>query len=145
MDPEKRALVKSAGYLCYDIMIVESLRDHEDAKVAKGAKRAAENWIKKRLKEMKHSPVEEILYVPLSQEEAIEDIGYARLFEETKEAAEDYKEMKFDKSQKREKKVILEKDQKKMRRGKTKYMFLNEGVLSIISIIIPVYTQMCAL
>ena len=24
-------------------------------------------------------------------------------------------------------------------------MFLNEGVLSIISIIIPVYTQMCAL
>ena len=98
MDPEKRALVKSAGYLCYDIMIVESLRDHEDAKVAKGAKQAAENCIKKRLKEMKHSPVEEILYVPLSQEEAIEDIGYARLFEETKEAAEDYKEMKFDKS-----------------------------------------------
>ena len=46
---------------------------------------------------MKHSPVEEILYVPLSQEEAIEDIGYAKLFEETKEAAEDYKEMKFDK------------------------------------------------
>ena len=32
-----------------------------------------------------------------------------------------------------------------MRREKTKYMFLNEGVLSIISIIIPVYTQMCAL
>ena len=46
---------------------------------------------------MKHSPVEEILYVPLSQEEAIEDIGYAKLFEETKEAAEDHKEMKFDK------------------------------------------------
>lgn len=45
---------------------------------------------------MKHSPVEEILYVPLSQEEAIEHIGYAKLFEETKEAAEDYKEMKFD-------------------------------------------------
>lgn len=97
MDPEKRALVKSAGYLCYDIMIVESLRDHEDAKVANGAKQAAENCIKKRLKEMKHSPVEEILYVPLSQEEAIEHIGYAKLFEETKEAAEDYKEMKFDK------------------------------------------------
>ena len=98
MDPEKRALViESAGYLCYDIMIVESLRDHEDAKVAKGAKQAAENCIKKRLKEMKHSPVEEILYVPLSQEEAIEDIKYAKLFEEAKEAAEDYKEMKFDK------------------------------------------------
>ena len=98
MDPEKRALViESTGYLCYDIMIVESLRDHEDAKVANGAKQAAENCIKKRLKEMKHSPVEEILYVPLSQEEAIEDIGYAKLFEETKEAAEDYKEMKFDK------------------------------------------------
>ena len=46
MDPEKRALVKSAGYLCYDIMIAESLRDHEDAKVAKGAKQAAENFIK---------------------------------------------------------------------------------------------------
>ena len=97
MDPEKKALViESTGYLCYDIMIVESLRDHEDAKVANGAKQAAENCIKKRLKEMKHSPVEEILYVPLSQEEAIEDIGYAKLFEETKEAAEDYKEMKFD-------------------------------------------------
>ena len=47
MDPEKRAqVIESAGYLCYDIMIVESLRDHEDAKVAKGAKQAAENCIK---------------------------------------------------------------------------------------------------
>ena len=27
-------------------MIAESLRDHEDAKVAKGAKQAAENFIK---------------------------------------------------------------------------------------------------
>ena len=47
MDPEKRAqVIESAGYLCYDIMIVESLRDHEHAKVAKGAKQAAENCIK---------------------------------------------------------------------------------------------------
>ena len=47
MDPVKRApVIESAGYLCYDIMIVESLRDHEDAKVAKGAKQAAENCIK---------------------------------------------------------------------------------------------------
>lgn len=47
MDPEKRAqVIESAGYLCYNIMIVESLRDHEDAKVAKGAKQAAENCIK---------------------------------------------------------------------------------------------------
>lgn len=39
-------------------MIVESLGDHEDAEVAKGAKQAAENCIKKRLKEINYATVE---------------------------------------------------------------------------------------
>ena len=47
MDPEKRAqVIETAGYLAYDIIIVERLGDHADAEVAKGAKQAAENCIK---------------------------------------------------------------------------------------------------
>ena len=90
MDPEKRAeVIETAGCLAYDIMIVESLGDHEDAEVAKGAKQAAENCIKKRLKETEYPTVEE---------EAFEQevIGYANLLMEAKEAAESYKEMRFD-------------------------------------------------
>ena len=90
MDPEKRAeVIETAGCLAYDIMIVESLGDHEDAEVAKGAKQAAENCIKKRLKEMKYTTVEQEAF----DQEAI---GYAKLLMELKEAAENYKEMRFD-------------------------------------------------
>lgn len=99
MDPEKRTqVIETAGYLCYDIMIVESLQDLEDAEIAKGAKQAAENCIKKRLKEMKHPLVEEIFHVPLPKKEAFyqEAIGYVKLLEEAKEAAENYREKKFD-------------------------------------------------
>ena len=72
MDPEKRAqVIETAGYLAYDIMIVESLGDHEDAEVAKGAKQAAENCIKKPLKEMNYATVEGTLYVPLSQKKSL--------------------------------------------------------------------------
>ena len=88
MDPEKRAqVIETAGYLCYDIMIVESLQGNKDAEVAKGAKQAAENYLKKHLKEM-----------TLSEKKAFcqEAIGYARLLEEAKQAAENYKEKKFD-------------------------------------------------
>ena len=60
MDLEKRAQeIDTAGYLAYDIMIVESLGDHEDAEVAKGAKQAAENCIKKPLKGIKYRTVKE--------------------------------------------------------------------------------------
>ena len=94
MDPEKRAqVIETAGYLAYDIMIVESLGDLEDAEVAKGAKQAAENCIKKRLKEMNYATVEGTLHVPLSQKKAFdqEAVIYAKLLEEAKEAAEKYK------------------------------------------------------
>ena len=90
MDPEKRAeVIETAGCLAYDIMIVESLGDHEDAEVAKGAKQAAENCIKKRLEETKYSTVEEEAF----DQEAI---GFANLLMEAKEAAENYQEMRFD-------------------------------------------------
>ena len=40
MDLEKRAQeIYTAGYLVYDIMIVENLGDHADAEVAKGVKK----------------------------------------------------------------------------------------------------------
>ena len=94
MNPEKRAqVIETAGYLAYDIMIVESLGDHADAEVAKGAKQAAESCIKKRLKEMKYPTVEETVHKPLSQKEAFdqEAFGYAKLLSEAMEAAEKYK------------------------------------------------------
>ena len=94
MDPEKRAqVIETAGYLAYDIIIVERLGDHADAEVAKGAKQAAENCIKKRLEEMKCRSIEETSHVPLSQKKAFdqEGIGYAKLLEEAMEAAEKYK------------------------------------------------------
>ena len=51
MDLEKRAQeIYTAGYLVYDIMIVEKLRDHADAEVAKGGKQVIENCIKKTFK-----------------------------------------------------------------------------------------------
>ena len=47
MNPEKRAqVIETAGYLAYDIMVVESLGDHADAEVAKGAKQVTKNCIK---------------------------------------------------------------------------------------------------
>ena len=47
MELEKRAQeIYIAGYLVYDIMIVENLGDHADAEVAKGAKQVTENCIK---------------------------------------------------------------------------------------------------
>ena len=94
MDPEKRAqVIETAGYLAYDIIVVERLGDHADAEVAKGAKQAAENCIKERLEEMKCRSVEETSHVPLSQKKAFdqEGIGYAKLLEEAMEAAEKYK------------------------------------------------------
>ena len=94
MDPEKRAqVIETASYLAYDIIIVERLGDHADAEVAKGAKQAAENCIKKRLEEMKCRSIEETSHVPLSQKKAFdqEGIGYAKLLEEAMEAAEKYK------------------------------------------------------
>ena len=94
MDPEKRAqVIETAGYLAYDIIIVERLGDHADAEVAKGAKQAAENCIKKGLEEMKCRSVEETSHIPLSQKKAFdqEGIGYAKLLEEAMEAAEKYK------------------------------------------------------
>ena len=94
MNPEKRAqVIETAGYLVYDIMVVESLGDHADAEVAKGAKQAAESCIKKRLKEMKYPTVEETVHKPLSQKEAFdqEAFGYAKLLSEAMEAAEKYK------------------------------------------------------
>ena len=60
MDLEKRAQeIYTARYLVYDIMIVENLGDHTDAEVAKGVKQFTENFIKKRLKEVKYRTVEE--------------------------------------------------------------------------------------
>ena len=51
MDLEKRAQeIDTAGYLVYDIMIVENLGDHADAEVAKGGKQVTENCIKKTFK-----------------------------------------------------------------------------------------------
>lgn len=93
-DLEKRAQeVDTAGYLANDNMIVENLGDHADAEVAKGAKQAAENCIKKRLEEIKCRSIEETSHVPLSQKKAFdqEGIGYAKLLEEAMEAAEKYK------------------------------------------------------
>ncbi|CAH3136169.1 unnamed protein product [Pocillopora meandrina] len=72
MDLEKREQeIYIAGYLVYDIMIVENLGDHADAEVAKGVKQFTENFIKK--------PIE-----------------YAKLLKKAKEAAEKCKEKKFD-------------------------------------------------
>ena len=98
MDLEKREQeIYIAGYLVYDIMIVENLGDHADAEVAKGVKQFTENFIKKRLKEVKYRTVEETWHVPLSErvfdQEAIE---YAKLLKKAKEAAEKCKEKKFD-------------------------------------------------
>ena len=60
MDLEKRSQeIYTAGYLVYDIMIVENLGDHTDAEVAKGAKQFTENFIEERLKEVKYRTVEE--------------------------------------------------------------------------------------
>lgn len=51
-------------------MIIESLGDHED-EVAKRAKQAAENSIKKRLTVIKYPTVEKPFHVPLSQKEPL--------------------------------------------------------------------------
>ena len=72
MDLEKREQeIYIAGYLVYDIMIVENLGDHADAEVAKGVKQFTENFIKKRLKEVKYRTVEETWHVPLSEKESL--------------------------------------------------------------------------
>ena len=52
-------------------MIVENLGDHADAEVAKGVKQFTENFIKKRLKEVKYRTVEETWHVPLSEKESL--------------------------------------------------------------------------
>ncbi|XP_022810616.1 uncharacterized protein LOC111347655, partial [Stylophora pistillata] len=88
MDPEKRAqVIETAGRLAYDIMIVESIGDERDAKVARGRKEAAENFIKEELKRM------------VSQEDAFkqERYPYAELLVEAKKAAEKEKERIFNK------------------------------------------------
>ena len=86
MDHEKRAqVIETAGYLAYDIMIFESLGDHEDGKVAKGRKEAAEKLIKDELKKME------------SKGQALkqERYPYAKLLEEAKRAAEEERERIF--------------------------------------------------
>ena len=52
-------------------MIVENLGDHADAEVAKGVKQFTENFIKKRLKEVKYRTVEDTWHVPLSEKESL--------------------------------------------------------------------------
>ena len=100
MDLEKRAQeIYSARYLVYDIMILENLGDHVYAEVAKGVKQFTENFIKKRLKEVKYRTVElrnltcTTVGKRVFDQEAIE---YAKLLKKAKEAAEKYKEKKFE-------------------------------------------------
>lgn len=95
MDPEEKArVIESAGYLAYDIMIVVSIGGHKDAKVAKGAKQAAEKLIKDRVgKITKGAPCQ-----------------YAKLLEEAKEAAEKERQKIFSEGKKQAAKKIFKQE-----------------------------------
>ncbi|PFX16229.1 uncharacterized protein LOC111342480 isoform X2 [Stylophora pistillata] len=80
MDPEERArVIESAGYLAFDIMIVESMGDHKDANVAKRVKQAAEKFIKDQVGKITNEAPHK----------------YAKLLEDAKEAAEKKREKIF--------------------------------------------------